>query len=347
MVLTHSEYDGHETVVSCSDPTAGLTAIIAVHSTRLGPALGGCRMWPYASKAEAMTDALRLSQGMTYKSALAGLSLGGGKAVIQGDPRRDKTPALFQAMGRFIDSLGGRYITAEDVGIKVADVEAMGIETNHVAGTPAKGSGDPSPATALGVFEGIRACLRQKFGRADFAAITIAIQGLGSVGWKVAERLHEAGAKLVVADIHEAILARARNELGAKIVAPEVIYDQSCDVFAPCALGAVINDETLPRLKAGVVAGSANNQLAEARHGAALKTAGILYAPDYAINAGGIINISHEVPAYDHARAFADVARIGDTLLEVFSLAESRGLSTAEAADRLAETRLNSTRPVA
>ena len=338
-LFDHQEFDGHEEVAFCHDATSGLKAIIAIHNTNLGPSLGGCRMWPYDSEDEALTDVLRLSKGMTYKSALAGLSFGGGKTVILGDPRQDKSDALFRALGRFIESLGGRYITAEDVGIKVADVETMGRETDFVAGVPQKGSGDPGPATAFGVFTGLKAAVRYKLGRDDLSGVGVAIQGLGSVGTRLARHLAAEGAALTVSDIDAKAVERAVDELGALAVAPDAIYDSTAEVFAPCALGGVINDETLARLKARIVAGSANNQLAEPRHGEALMRAGVLYAPDYAINAGGIINISHEGPDYDQAKAFAHVARIGETLEEIFRLAEARRVTTATAADEIAERR--------
>jgi leucine dehydrogenase len=340
-LFDHHEFDGHEEVAFCHDAASGLKAIIAIHNTNLGAALGGCRMWPYANEDEALTDVLRLSKGMTYKSALAGLAFGGGKAVILGNPKRDKSEALFRAMGRFVGSLGGRYITAEDVGIKVADVETMGEETDFVAGVPQKGSGDPGPATAYGVFTGLKAAVRHKLGRDDLSGVTVAIQGLGSVGYRLAEHLAGEGAVLVVSDIDAKAVERAVGELGAQAVAPAAIYESQAEVFAPCALGGVINDETLPRLKAKIVAGSANNQLAEPRHGKALMETGILYAPDYAINAGGIINISHEGPDYDQAKAFAHVARIGETLEEIFRLAEVNRVTTDAAADEIAERRFH------
>ncbi len=338
-LFSHPEFDNHEEVVFCHDAASGLNAIIAIHNTNLGPALGGCRMWPYASEDEALTDVLRLSKGMTYKSSLAGLSLGGGKCVIIGNARKDKSEALFRALGRFIESLGGRYITAEDVGIKVRDVETIGLETDHVAGIPAKGSGDPSPATAFGVFTGIKAAVRYKLGNHDLRGVRVAIQGLGAVGYHLASYLAGEGAELLVADINEDAVARALSEFGAKSVAPEAIIAQNVDVFAPCALGAVINDETLPHLKARIIAGSANNQLADDHHGEALKQAGVLYVPDYLINAGGVINISHEFNGYDRGRAYAQIARIGETCEEIFRFAETHVMTTAKAADQLAERR--------
>ena len=338
-LFDHHEFDDHEEVVFCRDAESGLKAIIAVHNTNLGPALGGCRMWPYENEEEALTDVLRLSRGMTYKSALAGLPLGGGKSVIIGDSRQDKTEALFLAMGRFVETLGGRYIVAEDVGIKVADVQTMARVTDHVAGTPEKGSGDPSPATGFGVYVGIKAAVRHKLGLQDLRDVRIAVQGLGAVGRHLAGYLAADGAKLVVADIDQAAVDKAVIDFGAVAVSPDAIYEQEVEVFAPCALGAVVNDETLPQLRASVIAGSANNQLAEPCHGKALREAGILYAPDYVINAGGVINISYEGPDYEQSRAFAHVARIGETLDEIFHLAENRIVPTAEAADEIAEAR--------
>ena len=337
--FAHPEFDGHSQVVFCNDRESGLRAIIALHDLTRGPALGGCRMWAYEDEEAALTDALRLSRGMTYKSALAELPYGGGKSVILGDPKRDKSPALFRAMGRFVESLGGRYIVAEDVGISVPDVETMAQETAHVAGVTAGGAGDPSPATAYGVFVGIQAAVAERLGRGDLAGVRIAVQGLGHVGEDLIRRLAAAGAKLVLADLDVERAKQLAEELGGSAVAAEAILDAEVEVFAPCALGGVIDDAALERLKASIVAGSANNQLAEARHAQALRDRGILYAPDYLINAGGIINISHEGPGYDRVKAFAHVARIGDTLRQIFREAETRDCTTAEAADRIAERR--------
>ncbi len=338
-VFDHHEFDDHEQVVFCHDAASGLKAIIAIHNTNLGPALGGCRMWPYADEAEALTDALRLSRGMTYKSALAGLAYGGGKSVIIGDPRRDKSEALFRAMGRFVDSLNGRYTVAEDVGISVPDVETMARETTHVAGVTSGGAGDPSPATAYGVFMGIKAAAKHRLGVENLKGLRIAVQGVGHVGYYLCRYLAAEGAELLVADIAQDSLDRVVREFDAQVVAPDAITTAAVDIYAPCALGATVNDETLPQLQAAIVAGSANNQLAEARHGAALRERGILYAPDYVINAGGVINISHEGPGYDEGKAFAHVAQIHDTLLEIFRRAETAKMATSEAADRLAEER--------
>lgn len=338
-LFEHSEFDDHFKVVHCYDRESGLKAIIAIHNLNRGPALGGCRMWAYGSEAEALTDVLRLSRGMTYKSALAELPLGGGKSVIIGDPKTDKSEALFTAMGRFVDGLGGRYIIAEDVGISLDDVEAIGRATPHVAGVRAGGAGDPSPATAYGVYMGLKAAVQYRLDKRDLRGLRVAVQGLGAVGYHLCRHLAADGATLLVADLHEEAVRRAVEELGATAVAPDAIYDQDCDVYAPCALGATINAETLPRFKAKVIAGSANNQLDQSERGRDLQARKILYAPDYVINAGGIINISHEGPEYDKAKAVAHVGRIHQTLLDIFGLAEARGLATSEAADRLAEER--------
>jgi leucine dehydrogenase len=321
--FTHPEFDDHAEVAFCNDPESGLKAIIAIHNLNRGPALGGCRMWDYASEEEALTDALRLSRGMTYKSALANLPYGGGKSVIIGDPKTMKSEPLFRAMGRFVDSLGGRYIIAEDVGIGVSDVDIMAQETAHVSGASAGGVGDPSPGTAYGVYVGIRAAVKYKLGRDDLKGLTVAVQGLGHVGRYLCRRLAGAGAALIVTDIDRNAVDAVVDELGAKAVAPEEIYGVDAQVYAPCAL----------------VAGAANNQLAEPRHGAELQRRGVLYAPDYVINAGGVIVISHEGPRYDKAEAFAHIAGIHDTLLEIFRRADANGAPTSEAADRLAEER--------
>jgi len=339
-LFSHPEFRDHEQVAFCRDPAAGLSAIIAIHDTRRGPALGGCRLWAYADESEALTDVLRLSRGMSYKSALAGLPLGGGKAVILAEREIADREALFLAMGRFVDGLGGRYITAEDVGVSVEDVETMARVTPHVVGTRAGGAGDPSPATAYGVLMGIRAAAAERLGRDSLAGLRIAVQGLGHVGLHLCRMLHEAGAALVVSDIDASAVARAMRQFGAEAVAPDAVFDADCEVFAPCALGAVLDDATIPRLKAKIVAGSANNQLAEARHGEALRRRDILYAPDYVINAGGVIAVSHEGPKFDKAAVTRDVARIHDTLREIFRRAAAEGIPTSAAADRLAEERL-------
>jgi leucine dehydrogenase len=337
-VFDSVDFDNHEQVAFCNDAASGLKAIIAIHNTARGPAVGGCRMWPYRSEEEALTDVLRLSRGMTYKSAVARLPFGGGKAVVIGNPRTDKSERLFRALGVFVESLGGRYVVAEDVGTSPADMDLVRKETRHVAGI-AGGSGDPSPATAFGVYQGLRAAVAHRLGRETLDGLSIAVQGLGHVGACLCRRLAADGARLFVSDIQTDAVRRAVAEFGATAVQPEAIYGQDVDVFAPCALGAVINDETVPRLKARVVGGAANNQLAEDRHGEALRRRGILYAPDYVINAGGIINILYEAPDYDQAKAFAHLAGIHDTLTEIFARAEAEGVPTNVAADRLAESR--------
>ncbi|ADU51264.1 leucine dehydrogenase [Thermaerobacter marianensis DSM 12885] len=341
MVFDKLEAMGHEQVVFCYDRATGLKAIIAIHDTTLGPALGGCRMWPYASEEEAIVDALRLARGMTYKNAAMGLNFGGGKSVIIGDPRRDKSEMLFRAFGQFVDSLGGRYITAEDVGTGTDDMAYVAMETPHVVGLPGR-SGDPSPATAYGVFRGMKACLGEVFGDESFQGRVVAIQGMGHVGYHLARLLHEAGARLVVTDVDPERARRAAREFGAQVVSPEAIYDVECDVFAPCALGAILNDQTIPRLRCRIVAGSANNQLAEPRHGEELARRGILYAPDYVINGGGVIHVADEYApgGYDRDRAFARVATIYDKVKAILTVAREQGITTAEAADRLAEQRI-------
>jgi leucine dehydrogenase len=342
-VLTHPEFDSHELVAYHADPVSGLRAIIAVHSTKLGKGLGGCRMWPYHDEDEALTDVLRLSRGMTYKAAMAGLAQGGGKSVILGDPRRDKTPAMMRAMGRFVDTLGGKYVVAEDSGTSVADIRLMAETTRHVGGltdaaAQARGrSGDPSPSTAYGTFVGIQASVKWRLRRTGLDGLKVAIQGLGNVGYRLAKHLHEAGAKLWVTDLHAPAVERCVKEFGATAVGMDEIFALPVDVFAPCALGAVINDKTLPQLKAPIIAGAANNQLASMRHGQALAERGILYAPDYVINAGGIIEIWYEGPDYDENKVRAHLERIGQTLTTVFKRSELEKRPTGEIADRMAE----------
>lgn len=344
-VFSLSDFADHEQVVFCSDDKSGLKAIIAVHNSNLGPALGGCRMWPYANEEEAVRDVLRLSRGMTYKSAMANLKLGGGKSVIIGNPRTQKTPELLAAFARALENLNGRYIAAEDSGTSVADMKYMTQFTQHVAGIHDKPtedgtrSGDPSPATAFGTFIGVKAAVREKLGRDSLEGLKIAVQGVGNVGFDLAQQLHAAGAKLWVTDIHKDSLARAEAELGATVVAPEEIFGLDVDVFAPCALGAVLNDQTIPQLKARIVAGASNNQLAEARHGVELMKRGILYAPDYVINAGGIIDVYHERIGFNRAALIAHVEGIYDNLLEIFERARKEERPTGEVADAIAEER--------
>lgn len=341
------QYD-YEQLVFCQDAVSGLKAIIAIHDTTLGPALGGCRMWTYASEDAAVTDALRLARGMTYKAAAAGLNLGGGKTVVIGNPKTDKSELLFRSLGRYIEGLHGRYITAEDVGTSVEDMDVIHQETRYVTGiSPAYGSsGNPSPMTALGVFRGIQAALFEVTGSQDLANRVVAVQGLGSVGYDLCRRLKVAGASLIVTDISEDNVHRAVSEFGAVAVAPSEIFDAQCDVFAPCALGAVIDDTTVERLRCQVVAGSANNQLAEARHGDRLQARDILYAPDYVINSGGLINVADELEGYHAERAQKRVEGIYEIMGQIFNLARTHHIPTYRAADRLAEERIASMRQV-
>jgi leucine dehydrogenase len=334
---------GHEEIVLCSDPSCGYRGIIAVHSTRLGPALGGTRFWTYDTDEEAIVDALRLSRGMTYKNAVAGLSLGGGKSIIIGDNKTKDREGLFRAHGRFVESLGGRYITAEDVGTSTKDMDYVHMETGHVAGLAGK-SGDPSPVTAHGVFRAVEASANRRWGSDSLQGKTVSIQGCGNVGRYLAQELHEAGARLIVSDIDPAKTARVVQATGASVVAADAIYSVDADIFSPCALGGIINDETIPVLRVEVVAGGANNQLLEERHGDALEARGILYAPDYVANAGGVINVYGEVEGWDAQRALDKADDIYDTVLRVFELAEAYKIPTYEAADRVAEQRLAAAR---
>ncbi len=330
---------GHEEIVMCSDPSVGYRGILAVHSTKLGPALGGTRFWQYATDEEAITDALRLSRGMTYKNAVAGLFLGGGKSIIIGDNKTKDREKIFRAHGRFVEILGGRYITAEDVGTSTKDMAYVQMETKHVAGLAGK-SGDPSPVTAHGVFRAVQASANRKWGSDSLEGKTIAIQGCGSVGSYLAKELHEAGAKLIVSDIDSAKVAKVSKATGARIVEGDAIFSVDADIFSPCALGGIINDKTIPKLKVQIVAGGANNQLLEERHGDELQRRGILYAPDYVANAGGVINVYGEVAGWDAQRALDKADDIYDTILKVFDIAEAKNIPTYEAADRLAELRL-------
>ena len=334
---------GHEQIMLCSDPGCGYRGIIAVHSTRLGPALGGTRFWTYADDEEAIVDALRLSRGMTYKNAVAGLSLGGGKSIIIGDNKTKDRENIFRAHGRFVESLGGRYITAEDVGTSTKDMDYVHMETGHVAGLAGK-SGDPSPVTAHGVFRAVQASANRRWGSDSLEGKTVSIQGCGNVGHYLAQELHHAGARLVVSDIDSAKAARVAQATGAKVVEGDAIYSVAADIFSPCALGGIINDETIPLLKVAVVAGGANNQLLEERHGVALEARGILYAPDYVANAGGVINVYGEVEGWDAQRALDKADDIYDTVLRVFEIAEAYKIPTYEAADRVAEQRLAAAR---
>jgi leucine dehydrogenase len=334
---------GHERILFCSSPEVGLHAIIAVHSTVLGPGLGGVRMHPYKSLDEALTDVLRLSRGMTYKAAAAGLNLGGGKAVILGDPKKDKSEVLFRCFGRYVDSLGGLYITAEDVGTDVTDMENIYTETPWVTGvSPAHGgSGDPGPVTAFGVLQGMKAAAAWQFGDPSLAGRSVAIQGLGSVGTNLAHYLKEEGAKTFGADVDAERIARARDEAGVEIVPPNEILGIDCDIVAPCAMGAVLNEKTIASLRCKVVAGASNNQLAdEKRDGMALHDRGILYAPDFLINAGGLINVYHELTGYNRERAMRAARGIYANMNRVFEIAKTESIPTSQAADRMAEERI-------
>ena len=329
----------HEQVVFCYDPASGYRGIIAIHNTTLGPALGGTRFWNYKSDQEAITDALRLARGMTYKSAAAGLNLGGGKSVIIGDPKTKRREMVFRAHGRFVESLKGRYITAEDVGTSVEDMDYVHMETEYVTGLAGR-SGDPSPVTAYGTYRGIKAAAKAKYGTDDLDGVTVAVQGVGHVGYFLCEDLHAEGAKLIVTDIDDDRISRVVNEFGARAVGPDEIYGVDAQVFAPCALGAVVNDETLPRFSFDIIAGAANNQLAESRHGRELMDKDILYAPDYVINAGGVINVYGELNGWTTERSKRKAGEIYDTLEQLFELAREEGIPTSEAADRLAERRI-------
>lgn len=336
------EMEDYEQVVFCHDKVSGLKAIIAIHDTTLGPALGGLRMWNYASDEEALIDALRLSKGMTYKNAAAGLNLGGGKAVIIGDAKTQKSEALFRAFGRYVQSLNGRYITAEDVNTTVADMDYIHMETDFVTGvSPAFGSsGNPSPVTAYGVYRGMKAAAKEVYGTDSLGGKTIAIQGVGNVAFNLCRHLHEEGAKLIVTDINQEALQRAEEAFGALIVAPEDIYSVEADIFAPCALGATLNDETIPQLKVKIIAGAANNQLKEDRHGDMLEERDILYVPDFVINAGGVINVADELDGYNRDRAMKKVELVYDVVTKVFEIAKRDHLPTYRAAEKMAEERI-------
>ena len=338
------EFDGHELVVFGHDARTGLRAIIAIHSTALGPAAGGCRMWPYATTAVAMADVLRLSRGMSYKNAMAGLPLGGGKAVIIGDSRKAKTAELFEAFGRLVESLGGRYVTAEDVGTTITDMSNVARATRYVAGlgtAPGRAGGDPGPKTALGVHLGIKAAVKFRLGRSDLKGVKVAIQGLGGVGQHLCGLLAAEGAELFVADVQPAAVQRAQEQFKAHPVAVEEVLALDVDVLSPCALGAVLNSKSIPKLRARIVAGAANNQLAQDGDGAALQAASILYAPDYVINAGGIISVSREYQGgASEAQVIADIQAIPARLTEIFERARRENRPTNQVADHMARERL-------
>jgi leucine dehydrogenase len=341
-VLARMNTGEHEQVVFVQDLEAGLRAIIAIHNTTLGPALGGTRMYPYATEEQALRDVLDLSRGMTYKAAAAGLDLGGGKAVIIGDPLKQKSDALLRAYGRFVNRLAGVFYTGEDVGTDVSDMEIVRTETRFVGGLSRQrgGGGDPSPITAYGVLQGMKACAAERWGHDSLEGRRVAVQGLGKVGWHLAELLQKAKATVVGSDVNGDRAARARQLLGIETVAPHAIYDVSADIFAPCALGGAISMDTVPRLTCDVIAGSANNQIASPPVARMLSERGILYAPDYVINAGGLMNVWVELQGYDPARALALAGSIYSNLRKVFSMARRLKITTSSAADRIAEERL-------
>ena len=343
MIFETLDTYGHEQVVFCHNKDAGLKAIIAIHNTVLGPALGGTRMWPYKTEAEALDDVLRLSRGMTYKNAVAGLNIGGGKAVIIGDPATDKSEALFRAFGQFVESLGGRYITAEDVGIDVGDMEYVYRETEYVTGVHQVhgGSGDPSPFTAYGALQGLMATLNRKYGDEDVGKYAYAVQGLGHVGMEYVKLLKERGARIFVTDINPKLVEKAVTEYGAEAVGLDEIYDVPADVYSPCALGGTVNEQTLPRLKAKVICGAANNQLANDAIGDEVARRGILYAPDYAVNAGGVMNVALELDGYNRERAMRMMRTIYHNLTRIYEISDRDGVPTYQAADRLAEERIS------
>ena len=343
MIFESISKTDHEEVVFCQNKDAGLKAIIAIHNSVLGPALGGLRMWPYATEQDALNDVLRLSRGMTYKAAVSGLNLGGGKAVIIGDPSKDKSEALFRSFGRFVNSLNGRYITAEDVGIVVNDMEYVYRETEFVTGVHQVhgGSGDPSPFTAFGTLQGLMAALQVKYGNEDVGKYSFAVQGVGHVGMEFVKLLRERGAKVFVTDINQDSVQRAVDDHGAEAVSADQIYDVDVDVYSPCALGGTLNENTLDRLKCQVICGAANNQLATDEIGDELQRRGILYAPDYAVNAGGLMNVSLEIDGYNRERAMRMLRTINFNLTRIFEISKRDNIPTYKAADRMAEERIN------
>lgn len=335
---------GHEQLAFWNDPDLGYRGIIAIHDTTMGPALGGTRFWNYDSDEEAIVDALRLSRGMTYKAAITGLNLGGGKSVIWGDNKTIDREMVFRAHGRAVEALAGRYITAEDVGTCPDDMEFVSMETEHVVGLIGR-SGDPSPVTAYGVYRGIKASAKARYGSDSLAGKHVVVQGVGHVGYYLCEDLASENAKLTVTDIDDDRVQRVVDDFGAEAVTPDEVYDVDADIFAPCALGAVVNDDTIDRFKFDIIAGAANNQLAEGKaHGPALKKRGILYAPDYVINAGGLINVYGEINEWSAERSKRKAGDIYNTLLRIFELAESEDVSTHVAANRQAERRIQEAR---
>ena len=337
MQITELSTDEYERVASCVD--GDYHGLIAIHSTALGPAIGGTRFWHYENDDAAVKDLLRLARGMTYKNALAGIPFGGGKSIIKRHNNAIDREQLFRAHGRFVETFGGRYITAEDVGTSPADMEFVRMETNHVAGLVGK-SGDPSPVTARGVFRALQAAAKHRWGSDDVTGKTVALQGCGHVGYYLASNLYQAGARLIASDVDVEKVERVVKEFGAMAVGPDDTYGCAADIFAPCALGGIINDQTIPQLKVEVIVGAANNQLLEMRHGDDLHRLGLLYAPDYAANSGGVINGCRELLGWEASQSAAKVEEIYDTLLDIFRVAETEGIPTYKAADRLAERRL-------
>ncbi|MCT4623203.1 MAG: leucine dehydrogenase [Schleiferiaceae bacterium] len=342
-IFGNASFKAHEQVVFCQDEETGLKAIIGIHSTTLGPALGGTRMWNYSSEFDAIQDVLRLSRGMSFKAAISGLDLGGGKAVIIGDARKDKNEAMMRKFGQFVDSLSGRYITAEDVGISTKDMEYVKMETDHVTGIPVSmgGSGDPSPYTAYGVFMGMKASANFKWGSDSIEGKTVVVQGVGHVGETVVKHATEAGAKVIINDIYDDILENVASKFNAEIYKGD-IYDLDMDIYAPCALGATVNDDTIGRLKCEVIAGAANNQLAlENKHGMMLKERGIVYAPDFLINAGGLINVNSEIAKYDTDEVMKRTENIYNTTLQILNESDSLEITTHQAALKIAQERID------
>jgi leucine dehydrogenase len=339
VIAQMSKYN-HEQLLFCNDNATGLKAIIAVHNTVLGPSLGGTRMWAYNNEVEALTDVLRLSRGMTYKNAISGLNLGGGKAVIIGDARTMKSESLMRRFGKFVNSLGGKYITAEDVGISPLDMTWVNMETNHVVGLPGK-SGDPSPVTAYGVYVGMKACAKEQFGSDSLSGKKVAVQGVGHVGEYLVQSLRKEGAEVYITDIHEPTLKRVADTYGAKVVGLDEIYDIEMDIYAPCALGATINDDTLGRLKCSIIAGAANNQLKqEDIHGQVVMNRGIIYAPDFALNAGGVINCYSEVKGYNSEWAMKKAEEIYQTIGNIVIRSKAENVPAYKIANKMAEERI-------
>ncbi len=349
MTFKQMQPSNFEQVVFCQDDRVGLRAIISIHSSVLGPATGGTRMWDYGTEAEALTDVLRLSEGMTYKAAMAGLAWGGGKAVLIGDSKTQKTPAMLQRFGEFVDRLGGNYITAKDVGIGADDLRQVKLKTRHVLGIEGDpgSSGDPSPATAWGVYQGMQSSALAAFGTRSLKGLKIALQGLGSVSYYLLDYLAQAEAAVVGCDIDLAMVDRAVKKFGIEIVRPDEIYDVKCDIFSPSALGASVNAKTLPRIQAKVIAGAANNQLATPDEGHEIMRRGMIYAPDYVINGGGLINIYYEDPArggYSKTRAFEHVAKIGQTVSEILERSQAENIPSQIVANRMADERIEAKR---